>query len=97
MLLASEATRTITASEFVFALLQAVALVVTLVAVKLVLYRRRMREEYEEACALHERRKRGEKFDHASGAGAKLSQGVGLSPTRTAHRPSRIQTSRQAA
>ena len=49
MFLASEATTTFTAPEFLLALFQAVAFVVTMIAVKAAFYRRRMREENEKA------------------------------------------------
>ncbi len=45
MFLATEAIRTFTLAEFLFALFQAAALVATLIWVKLALYRRRMAEE----------------------------------------------------
>lgn len=45
MLLASEVTRTFTAAEFFLALFQALAFVGTMIWVKVVLYRRRVRED----------------------------------------------------
>lgn len=45
MFLAAEVTRTFTATEFLFALFQALAFAGTMIWVKVVLYRRRMRED----------------------------------------------------
>jgi hypothetical protein len=56
MLLVTEATRTFTALEFLFAALQAVAFVFVLLWVKLTRYRRRMKEEKTRAIRLRARR-----------------------------------------
>lgn len=74
MFLATEVTRTFSLTEFLLALFQAVAFVGTMIWVKVVLYRRRMRED--EAHQLQRQRE----LDHAV---AHLhSRHVGISPSR---------------
>lgn len=74
MFLATEVTRTFSLTEFLLALFQAVAFVGTMIWVKVVLYRRRMRED--EAHRLQRQRA----LDHAV---ARLhSKHVGISPSR---------------
>jgi hypothetical protein len=66
MYLAPEAPKTFAAAEFLFALFQAIAVVAVVIWIKLVLYRRRSREDSEETRRLHQRRGRMNRLARSS-------------------------------